>query len=93
MNVKILANLLLLSGVLIVAAAVYWWAQFFQPILFQVGMNLSDARNCIYSTGEPCGISHSVGRILGKTPYSPYFFWAGITCFVAGIVLRATKSK
>ncbi|MFZ6645845.1 hypothetical protein ACO0LO_09020 [Undibacterium sp. TJN25] len=93
MNFKILANFLLLSGVLIVATAIYWWAQFFQPILMQVGMNLSEARSCIYSTGEPCGISHSVARILGKAPYSPYFFWAGVACFAAGIVLRTVKSK
>lgn len=93
MNIQKLANTLLFAGILLLAAALAWWLSFFQPIVRRLGIELSDAGSCLYSMDGPCGIAHGVAKFLGKTPYSPYAFWAGVAALAAGILLRAARAK
>ncbi|GGC97262.1 hypothetical protein [Undibacterium terreum] len=90
---KNLANALLIAGILMLAAAVGWWFSFYQPIVGKLGMHLSDAGNCLYTLDGPCGLAHGAARFVGKTPYSPYLFWAAAAALLAGILLRAARAK
>ncbi|HTD04321.1 hypothetical protein [Undibacterium sp.] len=93
MNIQKLANALLFAGILLLAAALAWWLSFFQPIVSQLGIKLSNASSCLYSLDGPCGAAHGIAQLLGKTPYSPYAFWIAIAALAAGILLRAARSK
>ncbi|MES2072253.1 MAG: hypothetical protein V4488_17990 [Pseudomonadota bacterium] len=93
MDIQKLANALLLAGALMLAAALAWWIYFFRPIVDQLGIKLSDAGNCLYSMDGPCGMANGIAKFLGKTPYSPYAFWAGIAALVVGVLLKVSRSK
>ena len=93
MNIKKLANALLVGGILMMAAALAWWFHFYQPIANQLGIKLSRAGNCLYSMDGPCRMAHGIATLVGDTPYSPYAFWAAVAMLAAGILLRAGSAK
>lgn len=90
MDLKKLANLLLVLGILLLLAAVAWWNHFYSPIMHDLNAPLSDALDCLYSSAGACSLASGITQLLGKTPYNPMLFLAGAGAFCAGLLLRLT---
>ena len=90
MNFKKLANLLLLAGIVLLAVALIWWANFYGPIMNELHSKLSKALDCLYSSGGACGLAAGISQIFGKTPYNPVVFWIGAGAAAAGVLMRMT---
>lgn len=88
MNMKKFASLLLALGILLILAAVAWWAYFYQPLMQEVNKPLSDALTCLYRSDGTCAWVMSAANFLGKTPYEPVLLWVGVGTFVAGLLVR-----
>jgi hypothetical protein len=90
MDTKKLANMLFNGGIILLVAALLWWATFYGGIVKQLGGTLSDAFSCLYSSGGSCGLAAGIAQMLGKTPYSPFIFWIGALGFAVGGLMKAT---
>jgi hypothetical protein len=100
MDIKKLGNLLLIGGAVVLIAAVAWWYSFFSSIVSDVSsagargvVRVGDARSCLYSNGDFCGLISGAARFAGKTPYEPMIFWIGIGALVVGGLIRATAKS
>lgn len=90
MDLKKLADVLVFAGVVAIILALFWWESFYGPIMKQLGGDLSNAYTCIYSSGGWCGVTSGVAEMIGKTPYNPMLFQAGVVSLIAGIIMWAT---
>jgi hypothetical protein len=98
MDLKKLGNLLVIGGVLVIVAAVVWWYSFFTSVMSDVSkvpgasgeFGVFDAKSCLYTISDFCGLVSGGARLLGKTPYEPKVFWLGLAALVAGGLIRAT---
>lgn len=90
MDTKKLAHILYTGGMILLFTALFWWANFYSPIVKGLGGNLSDAFSCLYSSGGACGIVGNISQMTGKTPYSPYVFWIGALGVAVGGLMKAT---
>lgn len=90
MDIKKLANLLIIGGIAMLAAAWYWWSSFYEPILQRLHLSLSDASRCLYSNSGTCALSSGIAQLLGRTPYDPLIFWLGCATLLIGLVIRIT---
>lgn len=90
MDIKKLAGILVLAGVIAVIAALLWWNSFYGPIVGHMGRHLSDAYRCIYSSSGRCGFASGISQFVGKTPYNPILFWIGVVSLAAGALMRAS---
>ena len=98
MDIKKLGNILAAGGVAVLIGAVAWWYSFFSSIMRDVSsvpgargeINIFDAKSCIYTSSDFCGLISGGARLLGKTPYEPKVFWIGLAGLVAGLLIRAT---
>ena len=90
MDIKKLANILFISGVILVIAALFWWGSFYGDIMKGLGGKLSDAFSCLYSSEGACGLAAGIAQFAGKTPYNPAVFWVGAVSFATGSLMKAT---
>ncbi|MEO8600183.1 MAG: hypothetical protein ABI656_10175 [bacterium] len=90
MDLKKLASLLLVLGIVLLVAATAWWANFYTPIMNDLNAPLSDALDCLYSNTGACNLATGITQLLGKTPYNPTLFLIGAGASVAGVLLRLT---
>jgi hypothetical protein len=98
MDLKKLGNILAAGGVAVLIGAVAWWYSFFSSIMRDVSsvpgargeISIFDAKSCIYTSSDFCGLISGGARLLGKTPYEPKVFWIGLAGLVAGLLIRAT---
>ena len=96
MDFRRLGNILAILGVLVFAGAFIWWFQFYSSVANelrpmaggQATMSVWDAKSCLYSSSDFCGLVSGGARLLGRTPYEPMLFWAGLAALVIGIVVR-----
>ena len=93
MDLKKLANLLLVLGIVLLVAATAWWANFYTPIMRDLNAPLSDALDCLYSNAGACNLATGITQLLGKTPYNPTLFLIGAGASVAGVLLRLTAKS
>ena len=90
MDTRKLANILLVGGLILLLAALFWWGSFYGDIMKGLGGKLSDALGCLYSSDGACGLATGIAQFAGKTPYSPALFWVGTVCFSIGALMKAT---
>jgi hypothetical protein len=96
MDFRRLGNILIALGLVVVAAAVAWWYTFFASVAREVSrvpggnaqISVFDAKSCLYSNSDFCGLISGAARMLGNTPYEPMLFWAGLVGLVVGVVVR-----
>ena len=96
MDFRKLGNIVIVLGVIAVAAACVWWYTFFSSVVREVArvpggstqISVADAKSCLYSNSDFCGLISGAARMLGNTPYEPMLFWAGIVALVVGVVVR-----
>lgn len=96
MDFRKLGNILIALGVVVAAAAVAWWYVFYSSVVREVTsvpggstqISVMDAKSCLYSSSDFCGLISGAARMLGKTPYEPMLFWAGLAALVIGVVVR-----
>jgi hypothetical protein len=92
MNTKSLGNSFLILGILLLSAAVYWWATFYGPIVHRVGGSLMRVTSCIYSQGGICSFTRGVAEFVGQSnPYHPIVCWAGAASLLIGVALRFSR--
>ena len=81
--------LMVLGGVLFIAATAWWYA-FFEPML---GDNVKVASACFYVTTQECSLGTVLG-LFGDVPaYSPWAFWAAVLTAAAGVVVYAAAPR
>lgn len=90
MDLKKLANILMIGGALIIAIAFLWWGRYYGSVS---NGHFTSALKCIYSTNGMCGIADYVGGFVTAFPYSPVLFWIGITCLIFGFILGLSIKK
>ncbi|MDR3481988.1 MAG: hypothetical protein P4L91_14890 [Burkholderiaceae bacterium] len=88
MNTKKLANNLLILGIVLLIAAVCWWASFYGPIAHKLGVDLMRADSCLYSNGGLCKVAVGIAQLAGQTPYNPIVCWLGAGCAAVGALLK-----
>lgn len=84
-----MANILFVSGIVLIIAALLWWAAFYGNIVKELGGELSDAFSCLYSGDGACGLAAGIAQMVGKTPYSPFIFWSGALSLTVGGLMKA----
>ncbi|MGH8498379.1 MAG: hypothetical protein ACRERV_06190 [Methylococcales bacterium] len=91
---KTLAIITIQIGVLILSAAIFWWHSFYRIIAQQLVVipgesdpTLGSGFRCLYSTAGYCGEIIAYGESLGKTVYSPLYFWLGIAVLTVGMAM------
>ena len=55
MNNKIISNILLITGLIIIVIAVIWWATIFNEVVKGARENLFDMLKCLVSSSGECG--------------------------------------
>lgn len=88
MNSKKLANNMLILGIVLLIAAVCWWASFYGPIAHKLGTSLMRANSCLYSNGGVCAVATGIAQLTGDTPYNPILCWIGAGFAAAGALLK-----
>lgn len=92
MNTKSVGNSFLILGILLLVAALYWWATFYGPIVQHVGSSLTRVTSCIYLQSGICSFTRGVAEIVGQSnPYHPILCWAGGACVLVGLALRLSR--
>jgi hypothetical protein len=82
------------GGVLIIVAAVVWWASFYGDIVNRDGQGrLVNALACVYSNRGVCGFVSGMARQAGRLAYSPTIFWFGICLLLSGAAMRLLLAK
>jgi len=56
MEIKKLTEILLGLGGLITAGSIIWWASFYGQVIKEMGGNLGDFFQCLYTSSGPCGL-------------------------------------
>jgi len=88
MDIKKLANIVLLLGVALLIVTLTWWGfKFLKDYSFGVALN------CLYSSGEICKGQAIYDQTVGKAPYSPILFWIGAAGTVIGGLLKASLKQ
>ena len=98
MDIRKLGNILAIGGLAVILGAFAWWYTFFSSIMRDVAnvpgargeVSIFDAKSCIYTSSDFCGLISGGARLLGKTPYEPKVFWIGLAALVVGLLIRAT---
>ena len=98
MDFRKLGNILIAGGVVVAAAACVWWYTFYSAVVREVGrvpggnaqISVFDAKSCLYSSSDFCGLISGAARLLGNTPYEPMVLWFGAALLVVGIVIRVS---
>ena len=97
MDFRKLGNVLMLAGVVVLAAACIWWFVFYSSVVREIGKatgsgegSVFDVVGCLYSASGICGLVSSVAVLAGKTAYEPMLFWFGLAGLVLGVVIRFT---
>jgi hypothetical protein len=90
MDIRKLTNILLGAGVCLLVIALVWWNSFYGEIMKNLDARLSDALGCLYSSAGACGMASGIATFLGKSPYHPELFWAGMIILLIGIVMKAS---
>ena len=97
MHLRRLGTILIAGGTGLAAAAFAWWLAFYSTIMRELaqapsappgGNSVFDAISCLYSSADVCGFIAGFARLMGRTPYEPMVFWAGLAALVAGVVVR-----
>ena len=82
MDFKRLGIILIIGGVALIAAAFAWWLTFYSSILQELsrapgapasGTSVFDLVSCFYSSRDVCGFISGFARLLGRTPYEPWY--------------------
>ncbi|MDX2204913.1 MAG: hypothetical protein NW223_19340 [Hyphomicrobiaceae bacterium] len=98
MDVRKLGNILMVLGAVVAAAACAWWYAFYSAIVREVTsvpggtgqISVMDAKSCLFSSSDFCGLISGAARMLGKTPYEPMLLWLGAATLVIGAVVRVS---
>jgi hypothetical protein len=92
-----LGNLLMLAGVVVLAAACIWWFTYYSSVVREIGKltgsgegSVLDVVGCLYSSAGICGLVASVSVLAGKTAYEPMLFWFGLAGLILGVLIRFT---
>ena len=93
MEIKKLTQILLGLGGLVTVGSVIWWASFYGQVTKEVGGNLGDFFQCLYTSGGPCGFLVGIAQLAGVTPYNPTLFWIGTIMLGVGIILQFSLKK
>lgn len=96
MDFKKLGMILMGLGLAVTAGACIWWYTFYSAVVREVmrvpggnaQLNVFDAKSCLYSSSDFCGLISGAARFLGNTPYEPMLFWAGVAALVIGAIVR-----
>jgi len=88
MDTKTLGTRLIVLGLLVLIAALGWWAWFYAPLAHRLDVSLSHASSCFYSNDGICAVATGVTQLSGKTAYSPVAAWIGVVLTAIGVVLR-----
>jgi hypothetical protein len=87
-EIKKLTQILLGLGGLVTVGSVIWWASFYGQVTKEVGGNLGDFFQCLYTSGGPCGFVVGIAP-----PYNPTLFWIGAIMLGVGIILQFSLKK
>jgi hypothetical protein len=94
MDIRKLANILFIGGMILVVVALGWWSLFFGEIARQMGNSLSDVFECLYSNEGRCGLIIGYARMKDLTvfgpSYSPFVFWIGAVGMIVGGIMHAS---
>jgi len=93
MEIKKLTQILLGLGGVITAGSIIWWASFYGQVVNEVGGNLGDFFQCLYTSSGPCGFLVGIAQLAGATTYNPTLFWIGVIMFGVGIILKFSIKK
>ena len=74
MEIKKLTQILLGLGGLVTIGAIIWWASFYDQVIKEMGGNLGDFFQCLYTSSGPCSLFIGIARLSGVTPYNPTVF-------------------
>ena len=97
MDFRKFGSILIIGGLVVVAAAFAWWLAFYSSIMRELaqapggtpgGNSVFDAISCLYSSRDVCGFIAGFARLVGRTPYEPMVLWAGLAGVVIGVVVR-----
>ena len=88
MSVKRLANVLMISGLIVTAVALWWWQDFFRQVADTTGTSLTEFTECLYRSTLTCDVTGVAGSIFGLESYEPAVLWVGGSLFAVGLVLR-----
>jgi hypothetical protein len=91
MDAKKLGTSLLLLGVLLLIAAVCWWAWFYAPIAQKLDVSLGRASSCFYTNGGVCSVAKGIAQLTGKTAYSPELAWIGAVFTGIGALMKLSR--
>jgi hypothetical protein len=92
-----LGNALAALGAIVVAGALVWWFVFYSSVVDQLGRapggketgaGVRDMWRCLYSSDGLCALISGGANLIGKTPYEPRLFWAGLGALVVGVIIR-----
>jgi hypothetical protein len=96
MDFRRLGNILAALGAVVLAGAFIWWFQFYSSVASELKpvaggkatLSVWDAKSCLYTSSDFCGLVSGGARLLGATPYEPMLFWAGLVALIIGVVIR-----
>jgi hypothetical protein len=84
--VKLLSLGLVGVGLATIAGAVWWWVDYYRPIVRQTGHTLGDAFPCLFRSSGSCGLVSGISQLLGESPYTPEPFWIGVGLVALGLI-------
>ncbi len=96
MDFKKLGNILAIIGASVLVAAVAWWFTFYSNVVGELRnvpgveptASVRDMWRCLYSSDGLCALISGAANLIGKTPYEPMTFWAGLVGLIVGVVVR-----
>ena len=97
MDFRRLGNILAIAGAVVLVAAIGWWFVFYSGVVgelrkapggIETGAGLGDMWRCLYSSDGLCALISGGANLMGKTPYEPMLFWAGLAGLVVGVIVR-----
>lgn len=97
MDFRKLGNILAIIGAAVLVGALVWWFVFYSSVVRELhnapggreaGASVRDMWRCLYSSDGLCALISGGANLLGKTPYEPMIFWAGVAALVVGVVVR-----
>lgn len=88
MSVKRFCLLLMGVGLILSAVAVWWWQDFYGEVAANTGTELGDYTECLYRSGDICGVVAATGEFFGMSAYEPFLLWLGAGIFAAGLLIR-----
>lgn len=83
------SQLLLISGVSALIAAVLWWFLFWRAVVKRLGGSIADAMPCLaIENSTYCSAINLVSDMSGKTPYEPALLWVGFLALLLAAIIR-----